>query len=158
MGFNYNADGIEINTGSWEPMPEGDYTLKVISVEEKESKNGDPMVQLDAAVVEPAKYKESEVRHWVTFFKDKSNKGAGIAIQFLKLINQPWEGKIEVSPKAWIGKRFRAHVTIETYLSSKDNQEKKSNKIKYLLDRDHVAEKEAAVDEEAPPIVDEVPF
>ena len=160
MGFRYDSTGIDTDQGGgWQLLPEDDYTLRIIDVEEKESSRGDHQVQIDTAVIEPVKYKDVEVRHWVTFFKDPSNKGAGIAIQFLKAIEQPWEGKFDVDAKAWINKRFRAHVAPNTY-TSKGGTERTNNKIKYLVERDHVAEQEARAEVaqyQPPPAASEAP-
>lgn len=142
---SYDTTGIEVSDGGWKLLPDGDYTFKIIDVQEKESTNRDYQVVADCAVVEPSQYKNVEVRHWVTFFKDRTNKGAGISIQFLKAIDQPWEGKIDIIAKNWIGKRFRAHV-VENVYEAKDGSRKTNNKIKYLLDRDHAKEQDAGMD------------
>ncbi len=157
MGYKYDSSGIDSEqSGGWQLLPEGDYTFRITDPEERESANGDYQVQLDAVVVEPKEWEKIEVRHWVTFFKDKNNKGAGISIAFLRAIGQPWEGPIKIEPEKWVGKRFRAHVTQSTY-TAKDGTAKTNNKIKWLLERDHTAEL-AAETTPAPVASEDVPF
>jgi hypothetical protein len=60
---------------------------------------------------------------------DKHSKGAGMAIQFLKFIGEPWEGKFDIDTDRWINKRFKAKVRI-----GKDMQGRPKNEIAWLID------------------------
>lgn len=52
--------------------------------------------------------------HYVTFLP-KDNKGAGMAVHFLKTIGQPYEGKYKVDHLKWRGKILKADVEEEEY-------------------------------------------
>jgi len=114
--FPYNTEGI--SEGGFEPLPEGRYRLRIIKTEEKESKNGDPLVNVTLEVTE-GKYENRKLFHNVTFMS-KEKKGAGIAKRWLHCINEPYEGEIDVNPKNWDCVLF-ADVIIEEYQGKKKN-------------------------------------
>jgi len=116
MSFSYNATGIEMS-GNFELIPEGDYPCKIVSVFETISKNGDPMVKVDYEIIDGAYIGKQIKFHHVTFLgKDetgKSKKGAGMALNYLKTIGEPYQGDIIVDPESWVGKKLSVKVVHE---------------------------------------------
>jgi hypothetical protein len=90
---------------------------------EGKTKNGDPKVDFLAEVTTEGEFKGERVFHSVTFLP-KDKPGAGMSVHFLKTIDQPHEGKFEVTPENWVGQEFRGYVIQDEYNG------RKSNKIK----------------------------
>jgi len=114
--FEYDATGVtekDIEGPTFDPVPEGDYELGIIDTEEKVSQNMNQMV-VAKLEIQHKDYLGKLVWHNVTFLS-KEKKGYGLALKFLKTIDEPWEGKFKVNHENWRGKLFTAHVTIETY-------------------------------------------
>lgn len=130
MSFNYDATGIEI-TGNFTPAPPGKYNLVIKECKEKVTKNGDPMVSA-LCEIDDAGWLGTRVWHNVSFLgKDetgKPRKGAGMAVHFLKVIGESWEGNFEVNCESWVGKRFRAQLKVENDLKGKPR-----NEIAYII-------------------------
>lgn len=127
--FGYNSTGVKPSQFT-DPVPNGDYILQIIKAEETQSKKGAPMVKLTVVVDSPSEYAGATMFHYVTFF-EKGEPGAGIALHFLKCIGQPHEesDSLEVEPKDWEMKKFKAKVIQEPY-STPDGKKGVSNKIK----------------------------
>lgn len=135
MSFPYDATGIKVDekqTFEKKLLPKGTYEFEIVEFmskagdtypKEGTTKNGDPKVDILAEVTTEGEFKGERVFHSVTFLK-KDAPGAGMAIHFLKSIDQPWEGKFEVTPSNWVGQEFRGYVIQDEY------QGRKSNKIK----------------------------
>jgi hypothetical protein len=111
------------------PIPEGDYTVEITKVEEKFSSKGNPMVAMTCQVKDPTNV-GANIFHNVTFLQAGS-PGAGIAIHFLKCIDEPHEEleSLDVEPQRWVGKQFKAHVIQDTY-KKQDGSTTVNNKIK----------------------------
>jgi hypothetical protein len=125
--FSYNAEGVEMG-GKFAPAPVGVYTLKIIEATEKTTKNGDPMISVKCEIDDTGSYLGTTVWNNVVFIP-KGRKGAGIGLEFLKAIGQPFEGQLEIDANNWIGKSFRAKLGIEKDLKGNDR-----NKIAYLVE------------------------
>lgn len=134
MSFDFDGTGIVVEDKQYvkKLMPKGNYDYEIVEFTSKagesypkegKTKNGDPKVDFLAEVVTPGEFEGERVFHSVTFLP-KDKPGAGMSIHFLKTINQPWEGKFQVDPIAWVGERFRGYTVEDEY------QGKKSNKIK----------------------------
>lgn len=115
----YDATGIDTTQRSFELMPDGKYTLKITKTEETESKNRNLMAKLECEVVNNEEFNGRRVYHNVTFLAP-SEKGAGMAIHFLKTISQPWEGKIDIDIPAWQGAQFIAKLGKASYKNKDD--------------------------------------
>jgi hypothetical protein len=152
MTFPYDANGVEPSEGGYLPLPAGYYDLQIYDYEEQRSKDGDPLVVVHFEVVDHAKYNGRKVRYHNVAFLPKDKSGAGIAIHFLKTIGQPWQGKFDVSPDNWIGKRIRAEVKIREY------QGKQYNAIAGVLPYEWKTPAEAANGAMAPAVEEELPF
>jgi hypothetical protein len=139
MGHIYNSQGVTPSTGGGGRIPPGRYLLEITSFEEKQSNNGDYQVVVDCIVIEPKVMNEVPVFnatikwHRVTFLP-RSKPGAGIAIHWLKSIGEPWmeSDQLDIEPLRWVGRKFWANVTLESYEKS-DGQAGQKNVIKEVL-------------------------
>lgn len=129
MPFGYNSTGVKPSQFS-DPVPDGEYILQILKTEEQESRSGNPMVKVTCSVDSPANFAGAVMFHYVTFI-GKGLPGAGIALHFLKSIGEPHEesDSLEVDPKKWEMKKFKAKVIQEPY-STPDGKKGVSNKIK----------------------------
>ena len=126
--FSYDSRGVKPSTFN-DPVPNGEYVLQITKAEEAQSRNGSPMVKLTCTVDSPDEYAGAVIFHYVTFL-EKGSSGAGIALHFLKCIGEPYEeGDLEVNPKRWESKKFKAKVVQEPY-STPDGKKGVSNKIR----------------------------
>ncbi len=141
-------DGTGVQTG-YTPAPAEPYWLEVVDATDKDKdglplstkKEDLPMVKCKLKVAE-GQYAGKSFLHWVTFLP-KERDGAGMALNFLKHIGEPYEGQFVVTPENWIGKKVRAKLKIEEGFDGV-----KRNAIQYLVDETTVAK----------PNDDEVPF
>jgi len=132
MSFNYSSKGVQMDNG-FSPAPAGVYNCIIRSITEKTTKNGDPMVSAKCEIDQTGEWLGTVFFHNVTFIgndeQGKPRKGAGMALNFLKHIGEPWEGDFEVSPDNWVRKTFRAMLKVE-----KDLKGTPRNQIAYLID------------------------
>lgn len=127
--MRYDATGIDPSAGFPIIDRPGWYPFRISLATEKESKNGDYQVVVDAVCLDP-RFRDYGVRHWVTFLP-KGTPGAGMAIHFLKCIGEPWEGQIDVTPFNWERKMFMGKVSINRYKAD-DGTEKVNNKFEAI--------------------------
>lgn len=125
----YDATGIDPDQKSFEPLPDGTYTLKITKTEETESKKGNLMAKVECEVINNPDYNGRKIFHNVTFLAP-TEKGAGMAIHFLKTISQQWEGKIQIDIPSWVGAQFIAKLGQASYVSPKTGQKVDKNEIK----------------------------
>jgi len=133
--FEYEAEGIETGKKKdFSPVPEGEYWLEITDVDQRRTQAGDPMINVEFEITRDRvdEYNGRKVWTNITFFRDKTNKGAGIAIHFLHCIGEPYEGKFKVDIMNWIGKQVRAKLIIDTY-TGKDGKPKTNNKVKWFM-------------------------
>lgn len=126
MGYKYDATGVDASGGFPIIEKEGWYPFKISVATPGESKNGNYQVTVDAVCMD-ARWYEYSVRHWVTFLpkltaEGTPNRGAGMAIHFLKCIGEPWEGNLDVNPMAWEGKTFMGKVIVSEYQGKRNNK------------------------------------
>ncbi len=120
MGLAYDATGVDANGGFPVIEFDGFLPFRIVSASEGESKNGDYQVTVDCVCLD-ARWKDYGVRNWVTFL-DPKQKGAGLAIHFLKCIGEPHEGKIKIEPMSWERKTFMGKVIVSTYEGKRNNK------------------------------------
>lgn len=113
-GFTYDATGIPEGGGNG-CIPEGEYILEITHAKPGKTANGDYKVTVDYVVADGPFAGKKVKFHTVTFFNDKSAKGAGIAIHYLKSINQPYQGPFTVTPENWVGRPIKAKIVHEDY-------------------------------------------
>ena len=148
MPGSYDSTGVEIST-RFEPIPEGEYTLRIIRATSGETQNGHPKVTVDFEVAGGGPNSGREIRFHTVTFLPKESKGAGMALHFLKTIGEPFEGKFKWDERKWIGKELRAQVVLEPGMK---DPSKKYNRVKSVMPKD-----EAEVDKDLPPD-DDAPF
>lgn len=120
MGKRYDGTGVDASGGYPIIEKEGWYPFRIVVATEGTSKNGNYQVTVDAVCLDP-RWKDYPVRHWVTFLP-KEQKGAGMALHFLKTIGEPHEGVIDVDPMSWERKVFMGKVVINEYDGKKNNK------------------------------------
>jgi hypothetical protein len=139
MRMNYNSDGIELGTVPAAALP-GEYSLIVRQVfdkdkegNQKETKNGDPMVSVRLEIDDAGEWLGTTVWHNVIFMKKDTNgkhkKGAGLAIQFLKALNQPHKNDFKIDTDQWEDRTFRAKLKV-----GKDMNGNPRSEIQYIID------------------------
>lgn len=128
--FNYDP-AVPTAGGNFTLLPAGTYDLQITDVEERKTKNNDPMVNVTCEVINNPEFNGKTIFHNVSFLP-KEKPGAGMASHFLKTINQLYDGAIEVNPDAWVGEKFKAKVGERQY-KKKDGTEAKTNEIKQVL-------------------------
>ena len=112
MPGSYNGSGIKAD--SFILVPEGEYTLRIIDTKMGQTKDNDDMVTVSSEIV-GGEYNLEKINYYnVIFFKDKSQKGAGFALKFLKSIGEPYEGEFSWDERNWVGKKFKAMIKHET--------------------------------------------
>lgn len=118
--FSHNAAAP---TSGMTLLPDGNYEVKILKVEQKLTrKDRYPMVNITCEVINNVAYNGKKIFHNVTFMP-KDKKGAGMSTHFLKCINQPWEGEIDVDPDAWVGEVFKATVSSREYVNDKGTKQ-----------------------------------
>jgi hypothetical protein len=134
MGFPYDSTGV--NTDGPQPAPADVYNLRIVDATDRDkdelplnSKKGFPMVKCKLEIADGS-FAGRSFFHWVTFLPKDAN-GAGISVNFLKHIGEPWEGQFDVKPENWVGKIVRAMVKCEA-----DNQGRKRNAIQWLAEKE----------------------
>lgn len=110
MPFKHDSRGIDPDAPTILLMPDGWYTFKIKEAEETTSKNGNDMIICKCAPVGEPQYAEALLWHYVTFL-DKDAPGAGISVQFRKVIGVPYGGEDIVDAEDWVGKKFMGYVT-----------------------------------------------
>lgn len=140
--MSFSHDAAEPTTGGGATLlPAGTYELVITKIEEKKTSKGFPMVNVTCEVLNSPEYNGAKVFHNVSFLP-KTEKGAGMSSHFLKCINQPYQGDIQVDPAAWVGEDFKAKLIQEDFTytkGDKSGQTKKVNSIKEVLASDDVA-------------------
>ena len=146
MPFKYDTKGVQ-EAGSFAPIPEDDYYLKIEKVEERKSQKGHPQANV-TLIVNEGEHKGRKVWNTITFMP-KDLPGAGMAKHWLHAIGQPYEGVITVDTRDWRGV-IKAHVVIEEY------DGKKKNAIKEIFIPEET--ESAGADEKGSETKEDVPF
>jgi hypothetical protein len=126
--MRYDATGVDASGGYPIIEKPGFYPFRITVATPGQSKNGDFQVVVDSVCLDP-RWKDIPVRHWVTFLP-KENKGAGMALHFLKCIGEPYEGVIDIHPMSWERKTFMGKVIINEYDGKRNNKFSEISAIK----------------------------
>jgi hypothetical protein len=124
MSFRHDSTGIDPDA-TIALMPEGWYTFRIKEAEEMKSKKGYDQILAKCEPVNQPEYNDAMIWHYITFFQ-KSEKGAGVSVQFRKAIGVPYGGEDVVDADEWVGKKFEGYVVADTY------EGKTRNKIKMV--------------------------
>lgn len=133
MKRSYDSTGVPLDSG-FAPVPEGIYSLIIREVADTKdgmpwkTKNGDDYVRVTCEIDDKSVYLGRKVWYGVTFIDDKTRPGAGMAINFLKNIGEPWEGAFEIDTDRWIGKTFKVKLKI-----TRDNKNNLRNDVAYIV-------------------------
>jgi hypothetical protein len=130
MGGRYNGGGVDMS-GGHVVIPDGEYVLRIIEAEQGVTQKGDDKVTVTYEIYEGEYKLETIPFHTVVFFKDKSTKGASMALKFLKAIGEPYEGEFAWDEKNWIGKKLKAMISQEEQKEGK-HAGKKFPRIKWV--------------------------
>ena len=116
--MNVQRDYTNVNeSGSFSPAPAGVYRLFVSSTEDGETAKHDPKVNVTIKI-KAGVYAGKQLWHTVTLLPEDS-PGAGFTKHWLRVINQPYEGKVTINTDRWEGKEFIGRLAIEEYESKK---------------------------------------
>lgn len=119
-------DGTGVTPSDFSVFPAGDYHLVITGYTEKSNKHGLPSYRIECTVDDVEKKEAFGKKCWHGIhILPKENRGAGIAVHFLKTIGEPWEGEYDIDADNWVGKRFHARVMI----SRNDYNGKDENEI-----------------------------
>ena len=117
MRGNLNYTGV-VGSGTFEPLPAGQYLVEIARKEDKTSTNGDPQVRLRLKVMS-GEYAGRLIFDQVTLIPG-GKPGAGFAKNFLRCIEEPCDGDFEFDSDRWVGKKLIVTVKIdEQYNSNK---------------------------------------
>lgn len=141
--FDYDATNVKPDSGR-EALPRGIYSLEITQAVPGYTKESNrPKVTVDFRVIDNVQYAGRKVRfHTVTFIPE-GEKGAGMALHFLKTIGEPYEGKLKVNTDSWVGKKIKATVEID---------DKGYNKVGTVMPYDYTEAMDAKKEES------EIPF
>lgn len=130
MPGSYNSEGIQDQ--KFFNGPDGEYNLKITNTTEGVTGNHDPKVTVDYEIIDDGANRGLPITyHTVVFFKEKTSRGAGIAIKFLKAIGMLHEGEFSWDEGNWIGRRLKAMIIMETQAQGK-NIGKKFPRIQWV--------------------------
>ena len=113
MSFRHDSTGIDPDSTVM-LMPDGWYTLKITEAEELTSKKGNDMILAKCSPVNEPQYKDASIWHYIVFLP-KEQPGAGISVEFRKVIGVPYGGDDIVDADDWVGRKFKAYVSKDTY-------------------------------------------
>lgn len=111
MSYRMNYSQVA-ETGNFEPLPDGVYSVEIEKYEETETSKGKPMIKVRYRIVSE-KHKNRKLFDQIVLFGPE-DKGAGMTKHFLHIIGEPHEGEFEVNPENWIGKKLMARIVIDT--------------------------------------------
>lgn len=124
----FTHDAAPESDGNFALLPDGDYELQITNTEERKTQAGYPMVNCECEVINNVEFNGRKVFHNVSFLP-KDKPGSGMSTHFLKCINQPWEGAIEVNHENWRGEKIKVTLSSREY-KNKAGETKKVNDIK----------------------------
>lgn len=131
--MEFDATGIEPSAGGQNKvLPKGWYNFEIITYTTNDGSKTYPMegltrenkyqkVDLLLQVIDNPQWQDMKVFHTVTFMP-KEKDGAGMAIHFLKTINQPFEGKLDIQTDNWIGQKLQGYAITDEYKGKVKNK------------------------------------
>lgn len=101
-------DGVPDAGGDFQPIPDGTYTMRIDSVEAKETRKGDPMFKLTLKVID-GEYTNRLVWDNLVF----NSKAMGRVKKLCGAIGLPTKGEVDITPDKLEGKEVRVDVVVE---------------------------------------------
>lgn len=136
MKFTHSFKGVS-ESGNYAPIPNGVYRLRITSIQDGETRNGDPMANVTFTVVE-GPFTGRKVFHNVPFLPatqpdGSETPGAGIAKHFLHVLGETYaDEKVNIDTDRWFEKMVKAEVGIAAY-TDKKNQKRTKNYIERFI-------------------------
>jgi hypothetical protein len=113
-------------TGSWEPLPAGQYPATLTGVEFKKSSKGNPMHVLDFQIEDSPRSVKEFILESNDFKWDQIANAFGVHFE---------EGEdFDFDTDDYVGKTLELYLDVSTYTND-DGEERKKNNIKYYIDR-----------------------
>lgn len=122
-------------------IPEGFYNAIIEEVEQKQTKRGAVMFQCtykitDKIVDGAEKTYKATITHFIVFpCNSDDNETASFMIkriaEFLKIIGEPYRGKVEINTNNWINKEIAIKVRHQQY------NDQMQHAVHYVLNRDY---------------------
>jgi len=113
---NFNDVDEQEEFGPRKLLPDGKYLFQITEIQDKETKNGDPMISVKLQCIDE-RYEDIWV--WDNIVIPTPNSpGWGIAGRtkhFLHCINEPFQGNFSWDSDNWKYKKVKANVESETY-------------------------------------------
>lgn len=110
--MQYQRDYSKVSeSGNFDPVPAGKYTVRIDAIAEKKTKSGHPMVKVRYKIVGGDHMGKNIFDQIVIFPGDQP--GAGITKHFLHVIGEPYEGPFTVDPHNWMKRVLDITVTID---------------------------------------------
>lgn len=119
--FMHDSTGIDNPTDKFQPVPKGEYLVKIISATEKVASSGNNMVVVDFVILE-GPYAHRQIRFHNVVFLKAGEPGAFMSVHFRKCIGATYGGKDAVDCQTWIGRTLKADVGIEPGYGARRNQ------------------------------------
>ena len=117
MTYKANYDTVS-ESGNFEPLPEGNYTVKIEKIQETTTKkSGLPLIKIRYKVIDEGKFKNRILFDQITLFEGDA-PGAGITKHFLHVIGQPYQGDFEIDPGAWVDAELQVKIVIDKQYDS----------------------------------------
>lgn len=140
MAFSQDYSGVN-EAGDFSPAPAGIYRLKVVETKEGQTRNGDNKVDVTLKIIGG---RDSGKKVWNTVsFLAPDAPGAGFSKHFLRVISQPFEGRVNVDPMRWMGQEFMARLDVEDY----ENKHRQMRKKNVIEDSWHLEDEECPKEE-----------
>jgi hypothetical protein len=111
MRIKLKANAADEIAGGTGPFPEGEYTLAVTGVEDKETQTGRNMVKMELTV-ETGSQKGRKMWHNLTFIPE-GDKGHGFTVRALHALGLKFDGNLDFDTQEFVGRAFKANVGIE---------------------------------------------
>lgn len=115
MKYDTDMTGVK-EGGDFTPIPEGIYTLNIMQVGERVTKNNDPMFNIEYDVAS-GEHSGRKVWDLIVFpdINSPSIKIKGRTMHFLHCIGMPYEGELKGDTDSWLGRIVTAKIVHEEY-------------------------------------------
>lgn len=114
MGFHFKANKEADKPVKFEPVPDGDYLLRVKKVPAHSLTGTNRDMLTIQLVVDEGEYEGKSVRYNLIFVPEFENnepqKGHGMTVRALKAFGMAYDGDLDIEPNEYLDKVVRAHV------------------------------------------------